>query len=69
MRCGRNSGSPAASFIPTQRFVEGGRAYVEWTAQTADNVYELGTDTLVVRDGKLAVRSFPGKTTARRQDE
>ena len=31
--------------------------------QTADNEYELGTDTFFVRDGKIAVRSFAAKTT------
>ena len=27
--------------------------------------YELGTDTFVVRDGKIAVQSFAGKTAPR----
>jgi hypothetical protein len=27
-------------------------AHIVWAAETADNVYELGTDTFVVRDGK-----------------
>ena len=27
--------------------IEGDFAYCIWTAETADNVYELGTDTLV----------------------
>jgi hypothetical protein len=34
-----------------------------WTAETADNVYEVGTDTFVVRDGKIAAQSFTGKIT------
>jgi len=28
-----------------------------------DNVYELGTDTFVVRDGKIVAQSFTGKIT------
>jgi hypothetical protein len=28
---------------------------------TADNVYEVGTDTFVVRDGKIVTQSFTGK--------
>jgi hypothetical protein len=34
-----------------------------WTAETADNVYELGTDTLFVQDGKIVAQSFAGKIT------
>ena len=34
-----------------------------WTAETADNVYEMGTDTLVVMDGKIVAQSFAGKIT------
>ena len=40
-------GKPGASFSLKQRSVEGDHAYIVWTAQTADNVYELGTDTFV----------------------
>jgi len=36
-----------------------------WTAETADNVYELGTDTFVVRDGKIVAQSFTGKLRQR----
>ena len=28
-----------------------------------DNVYEVGTDTFIVRDGKIAAQSFTGKIT------
>jgi hypothetical protein len=48
-----------------QQFVDGDHAFILWTAETADNVYELGTDTFVVRDGKITVQSFAAKTTAR----
>jgi hypothetical protein len=34
-----------------------------WTAETADNVYGLGTDTFIVQDGKIVVQSFAGKIT------
>ena len=56
-------GKPGATFRMTQRFVDGDYAYILWTAETADNVYELGTDTFFVRDGKIAVQSFAGKLT------
>jgi len=56
-------GKPGMSFTMEQQAVEGDVAYVRWTAETADNVYELGTDTFVVRDGKIAVQTFAAKTT------
>ena len=56
---------PGASFSLRQRFVADDCAYIVWTAQTADNVYELGTDTFVVRDGCIATQSFAAKTTRR----
>ena len=51
---------PGARHRTTHESVEGEYAYVLWTAETADNVYELGTDTLVVRDGKILAQSFAG---------
>ena len=54
---------PGASLSMKHQSVEGDYAYVLWTAETADNVYELGTDTLVVRDGKIVAQSFAGKIT------
>ena len=58
-------GKPGAAFSMKAQFVEGDFAYILWTGETADNVYELGTDTFVVQDGKIAVQSFAGKTTPR----
>jgi ketosteroid isomerase-like protein len=56
-------GKPGATFSMKQQFVEGDYAYILWTAETADNVYELGTDTFVVRNGKIVAQSFTGKIT------
>jgi ketosteroid isomerase-like protein len=56
-------GRPGAAFSLKQQSVEGDYAYILWTAETADNVYELGTDTFVVRDGKIVAQSFAGKIT------
>ena len=56
-------GKPSAAFSMKQQSVEGDYAYILWTAQTADNVYELATDTFVVRDGKIVAQSFTGKIT------
>jgi ketosteroid isomerase-like protein len=54
---------PGARFNMSQRFVDRDYAYILWTAETADNVYELGTDTFVVRNGKIVAQSFTGKIT------
>ena len=59
-------GKPGAAFSMKQQYVEAGYAYILWTAETADNVYELGTDTFVVRDGKIVVQSFTGKVLPKR---
>ena len=54
-------GKPGAAFSLKQQSVEGDYAYILWTAETADHVYEVGTDTFVVRDGKIVAQSFAGK--------
>ena len=59
-------GQPGTTFSMTQTSVVGEYVYVLWTAETADNVYELGTDTLIVRDGKIVAQSFAGKITPKR---
>ena len=56
---------PGSDFSLNQQHVEGDHAYIVWTAQTADNLYELGTDTFYVREGKIVVQSFAGKITPR----
>ena len=44
-------------------FDEGDHAYILWNAETADNVYELGTETFLVKDDKIVAQSFTGKIT------
>ena len=52
---------PGASFDMKKQSGEGETAYIVWTAETADNVYELATDTFTVRDGKIVAQSFAAK--------
>lgn len=54
-------GKPGTTFSMKHQSVAGDYAYVLWTAATADNLYELGTDTFVVRNGKILAHSFAGK--------
>lgn len=56
---------PGVAFEMTQQTIEGAYAYIVWSAATADNVYEMGTDTFVVQDGKIVAQSFAGKITPR----
>jgi ketosteroid isomerase-like protein len=56
---------PGATFSLEHLSIEGEAAYILWKAQTADNDYELGTDTFFVRAGRIAVQSFAGKITPR----
>jgi ketosteroid isomerase-like protein len=59
-------GKPGATFTMKEQFVEGDHAYILWTAETADNVYELGTDTFVVQNGKIVAQSFTGKIRSKK---
>ena len=52
---------PGATFDMKQQLIDGDYAYIVWTANTAENAYELGTDTFVVRDGKIVAQSFAAK--------
>ena len=45
--------------------VEGDYGYIVWTAETPDNVYEMATDTFVVRDGKIVAQSFTAKAISK----
>lgn len=54
-------GKPGMSFEMLRQDVEGDCAYIVWKAETADNIYEIGTDTFVVQGGKIVYQSFCGK--------
>jgi ketosteroid isomerase-like protein len=57
---------PGATFSMTRESVEGNFAYMAWTAETADNVYETGCDAFVVENGKITAHFFSGKITPKR---
>jgi len=52
---------PGMSFEMLRQEVDGDTAYIVWKAETADNRYELGTDTFVVKDAKIVIQTFAGK--------
>jgi len=59
-------GKPGAAFNLKQQFIKADYGYILWTAETADNVYELGTDTFVVQDGKIVAQSYASRMTPKR---
>jgi ketosteroid isomerase-like protein len=56
---------PGARFDLRQQTFEGDVAYIWWVAETQDNIYELGTDTFIVQNGKIVTQTFAFKATRR----
>lgn len=54
---------PGVKFTMKRQTVEGDYAYLLWTAETADNVYELATDAFVIRNGKIVAHFIAAKAT------
>ena len=52
---------PGSRFEVKQQAVEGDYAYIIWEAESADNIYEPGSDTYIIKDGKIVFQSFAGK--------
>jgi hypothetical protein len=69
MLCGKPSPafSPSsasrARFEMKQRVYDGEIGFVAWSAETEDNVYDLGVDTFVVRDRKIVAQTYAAKVT------
>jgi len=57
---------PGKSFEMLQQEVDGDTAYIVWKAETADNRFELGTDTFIVQNGKIVTQTFAGKISPKR---
>ncbi|MBI1244954.1 MAG: nuclear transport factor 2 family protein [Alphaproteobacteria bacterium] len=49
---------PGARFELAHRSTTRDHAYIIWSAETADNVYEFVTDTISVKGGRIAMQSF-----------
>jgi hypothetical protein len=59
-------GKPGSSDTVHTAIFDGEYAYLVWSAETADNYYELATDTFVIREGKIVMQSFVAKITPKR---
>ncbi|MAF48982.1 MAG: nuclear transport factor 2 family protein [Rhodospirillales bacterium] len=51
-------GKGTPSFEMLRSSVNGEFAYIFWKAQTEDNDYHIGSDTFVIRDGKIVYQTF-----------
>ncbi|WP_146592428.1 nuclear transport factor 2 family protein [Puniceibacterium confluentis] len=57
---------PGASFEVLQTAFDDNVAYFAWKAETAENVYEVGGDTLVIADGKIATQTLTLKAVPKK---
>lgn len=57
---------PGANFNMDRYLVEGDHGYILWSAETADNVYEMATDTFVVQEGRIVAQSFTARKSPKR---
>ena len=57
---------PGTTFSLQLQSIDGDFGYALWSAETADNVYEMATDTHGVRDGKIVAQSFAGQIRPKR---
>lgn len=52
---------PGVSLARKQQVVEGDYAYIVWSSETADNSYELASDTFVIQSGSIRMQAFTAK--------
>jgi ketosteroid isomerase-like protein len=57
---------PGSRFNMQQYFVAGNHGYILWNAETPANVYEMATDTFVVRDGRIVAQSYTASIRPKR---
>ena len=56
-------GQPDTEFEMKLISVEGEYAYILWAAETTSNIYEIGTDTFIIRNDKIVGQSLAAKAT------
>jgi uncharacterized protein (TIGR02246 family) len=56
-------GQPGVTFEMVNSDVDGETALIVWKAETGKAVYEMGTDTFIVRDGKIVTQTVAAKAT------
>lgn len=58
-------GQEGVKFELTHKAVNGRIAFIAWTAETGKAIYELGTDTYLIRRGKIVTQTVAAKTTSK----
>ncbi len=56
---------PGSAFEMLQQVIEGEVAYIFWSAESSNYNIPLGTDTFVIRDGKIVIQTFAGQIEAK----
>jgi ketosteroid isomerase-like protein len=56
-------GQPGVTFEMLNSDVDGEIALIVWKAETGKAVYDMGTDTFIVRDGKIVTQTLAAKAT------
>ncbi|NKB49733.1 MAG: nuclear transport factor 2 family protein [Alphaproteobacteria bacterium] len=56
-------GQPGVTFEMLNSDVSGEIAFIVWKAETGKAVYEMGTDTYVIRDNKIVMQTVATKNT------
>lgn len=52
---------PGSEFNLTRQEVRGQIAYIVWSAESKNYRFPLGTDTFVIKDGKIITQTFAAK--------
>ena len=52
---------PGTTFNMKRKLIEGEYAFITWTSETADNIYELASDVFVIQDGTIRLQAFMAK--------
>ena len=52
---------PGSEFNISRQEVRGQTAYIVWSAESKNYRFPLGTDTFVIKDGKIIVQTFAAK--------
>jgi ketosteroid isomerase-like protein len=56
-------GQPGVTFEMLNQDVDGDVALIVWKAETGKAIYELGTDTFIIHDGKIVQQTVAAKVT------
>ena len=56
---------PGSTFEMLQQIIEGEIAYIVWSAESANYKMPLGTDTFIIRDGKIQTQTFAAQMEAK----